>query len=337
MEIKELLFELSQKDGVGNIREASDFAAKELSKYMEVETFDNLTVIGKIKGDSDYTIMLDAHIDQIAMVVTNIDDNGFLTVSNAGGIDIRSLPSRTVCVHGKTKISAVFCSTPPHLSSGETEYTDISKIKLDTLLGAKAKEIISLGDFVTFSGSPSSLSGTRVSGRSFDNRASVTCLLELAKRLSGKKLPVSVAFVFSDSEELGLRGVRPATFSLEPQEAIVVDVSFGDGIGIKSEHCGKLGKGAMIGFSPAFSSAVSKKLNALAENKNIPYQIEVMNGSSGTNADMVSISKSGVKTATVSIPLRNMHTETEILDLKDLTSVCDLIEEYILSGGVLND
>ncbi len=336
MEIKELLFELSRKDNVGSIREASDFAAEQLSKYMEVETFDNLTVIGKIKGESDYTVMLDAHIDQIAMVVTNIDDNGFLTVANAGGIDIRSLPSRTVCVHGKRKISAVFCSTPPHLSSGETEYTDISKIKLDSCLGAKAKEIVSLGDFVTFSASPTSLSSTKVSGRSFDNRASVACLLELAKRLSDKKLPLSVAFVLSDSEELGLRGIRTAAFREEPDEAIVVDVSFGDGQGIDPSECGKLGSGAMLGFSPAFSKAVSNKLKNIAESKNIPYQTEVMGGNSGTNADMVSVSKSGVKTATVSIPLRNMHTETEVLDLNDLNSVCDIIEEYILSGGVLN-
>lgn len=336
MEIKELLFELSKRDAVGHISEAADFAEKELSKYMDVKRQNNLNIIGKIKGDSDYTIMLDAHIDQIAMVVTDIDDKGFLTVSNAGGIDIRALSPRAVTVHGKEKITAVFSSIPPHLSGEEEKYDDISKIKLDSLLGAKAKEVISLGDFVTFKTEPRVLSGDTVSGRSFDNRASVACLLELAKRLSGKRLPISLSFVLSDGEELGLRGIRPACFEIEPDEAIVVDVSFGDGVGISAEECGKLGGGAMLGFSASFCSDISKKLRNIAKENNIPYSEEVMGRSSGTNADMVSVSGKGVKTATVSIPLRNMHTDCEILNLNDLNSVCDLIERYILSGGVLN-
>lgn len=336
MEIKELLFKLSSRDAVGNISDAADFAEKELSKYMPVKRQSNLNIIGKIKGESDYTIMLDAHIDQIAMVVTDIDDKGFLTVSAAGGIDIRALSPRAVTVHGKEKITAVFASIPPHLSSDEEKYNDISKIKLDSLLGKKAKEIVSLGDLVTFKTKPQVLSGDVVSGRSFDNRASVACLLELAKRLSDKKLPVSVGFVLSDGEELGLRGIRPACFEMEPDEAIVVDVTFGDGVGINPQDCGKLGGGAMLGFSPAFCSSVSKKLRNIAKENNIPYSEEVMGRNSGTNADMVSVSGKGVKTATVSIPLRNMHTDCEILNLNDLNSVCDLIERYILSGGVLN-
>ena len=336
MNIKETLFALSSADAAGCVSEAADLAYEMLSKYCETEKTHTLTVMGFLKGETDYTLMLDAHIDQIAMVVTNVDEKGFLTVSAAGGIDTRALPSRRVTVHGKEKITAVFSSIPPHLSSEEEKYDDISKIKLDSLLGAKAKEVISLGDFVTFKTEPRVLSGDTVSGRSFDNRASVACLLELAKRLSGKKLPISLSFVLSDGEELGLRGIRPACFEIEPDEAIVVDVSFGDGVGISAEECGKLGGGAMLGFSASFCSDISKKLRNIAKENNIPYSEEVMGRSSGTNADMVSVSGKGVKTATVSIPLRNMHTDCEILNLNDLNSVCDLIERYILSGGVLN-
>ena len=122
MDIKTRLFALSEADSVGNIKTASDLAFQMLSEYCECEKTDTLSVIGYLKGESDYILMLDAHIDQIAMVVTDIDDNGFLTVSNAGGIDIRMLPSRRVTVHGKEKITAVFCSTPPHLSKGDEEF-----------------------------------------------------------------------------------------------------------------------------------------------------------------------------------------------------------------------
>ena len=127
IELKKRLFALSSADGIGNIREASDLAYKTLSEFCECEKTDNLTVIGFLKGESDYTLMLDAHIDQIGMVVTNIDENGFLTVKNAGGIDIRCLPSRRVTVHGKEKITAVFCSTPPHLTEGDTVFKNIDK------------------------------------------------------------------------------------------------------------------------------------------------------------------------------------------------------------------
>ncbi len=335
MDIKELLFNLSECDAVGNITDARDKAYEILSKYTKAEKTDNLTVIGFLNGENDYTIMLDGHIDQIAMIVTAIDDNGFLTVSNAGGIDIRSLPSRAVSVHGKEKIPAVFCSTPPHLANGEVEYSDISKLKIDTLLGKKAKEIISVGDYVTFSGNAFQM-GELLCGRSFDVRAAVACILELAERLSDKTLPCNVAFVLSDGEELGLRGTRTASFRVNPQEAIAIDVSFGDGPDISKEECGELGKGGMIGISPALCKNLSQKLINLADENNIPYQLEIMGETTGTNADMISVSRDGVKTATLSIPLRNMHTEVEIINIKDLYSVCDLLEIYILSGGIKN-
>lgn len=336
IELKKRLFALSSVDGIGNIREASDLALEMLSQFCECEKTDDLTVIGFLKGESDYTLMLDAHIDQIGMIVTNVDENGFLTVNNAGGIDIRSLPSRRVTVHGKDKITAVFCSTPPHLAEGETHYDGIDAIKLDTALGAKAKDIVSVGDYVTFSNTPKELLGNRVSGRSFDDRSAVACLVSVAEKLKDKKLPVNVAFVLSDSEELGLRGIRTASFKIDPQEAIAVDVSFGDGPGISSEESSPLGSGAMIGISPTLDTAISKKLINICENKGIKYTTEVMGSKTGTNADMISVNKEGVRTGTLSIPLRNMHTDTEVVDLADLQSVCDALCEYVLSGGVKN-
>ena len=334
MNIKERLFALSSVDAVGHITYAKDLAYDMLSNYCECEKTDTLTVIGRLKGESDYTLMLDAHIDQIAFVVTNVDDNGFLTVSNAGGIDLRMLPSRRVTVHGKEEITAVFCSTPPHLSTGDTEFSDIADIKIDTTLASKAKEIVSVGDYVTFNSEPCELLNTSVCGKSFDDRAGVAVLIEVAKRLKDKKLPINVAFVLSDGEELGLRGVRPAAFKVNPDEAIAVDVSFGDGIGITEEESGILGKGAMIGFSPCLDSSISKKLTIVAKEKEIPYQTEVMGRSTGTNADMISVNRGGVRTCTLSVPLRNMHTDCEILNINDLENTVELLCEYILGGGI---
>lgn len=335
MDIKELLFELSRRDTLGTVREAADYAAEVLSEYSEVRRVGG-SIIGFVKGKADYTLLLDAHIDQVGMIVTDVDNEGFLTVAAAGGIDVRALPSRAVTVHGKKKIPAVFCSTPPHLSEGETEYGDISKIKLDTGLGDKAADTVLPGDYVTFGAEPVCLAGDAVTGRSFDDRAGVACLLKVAELLNGAELPVNVAFLLSDAEELAMRGAVTAVFDAEPDEAIAVDVSFGNGIGIKDEECGKLGGGAMIGFSPTLDSGISAKLVLLAEDCKIKYQTEVMGGRTGTNADVISVSRGGVRACTVSVPLRNMHTEAELLKISDLESVCDLLVKYILSGGVRN-
>lgn len=336
MDLKEILFSLSAVDAVGCVKDAADLAAELLSGACETMRADGLTVVGTLKGESDYTLMLDAHIDQVAMVVTDVDDEGFLTVANSGGIDIRALPSRRVTIHGRQKVNGVFCSTPPHLSNDKVEYDDISKLKIDTVLGNNARNIISAGDYVTFAAQPKNLCGDRVCGKSFDDRAGVTCLIYLAHKLKDKKLPFNIAFVLSDGEELAMRGTRTASFRVNPDEAVAIDVSFADGIGIDKESCGTMGKGTMIGISPVLDSAISDRFVALASQEKIAYQTEVMGSRTGTNADMISVNRNGVRCGLLSIPLRNMHTEVEIIDLKDLQATCDLLCAYILSGGVKN-
>jgi len=331
-ELKSILFELSAADGAAYVNNAAKTAERMLGAFADVERNGN-TVIGKMVGESDYTIMLDAHIDEVSFVVTDVDDEGFITAQKAGGVDLRILPAQIVTVQGKEDIPAVFCSTPPHLSSGDTEYNDISKIKLDTMLGEKSKDIVSLGDVVTWRNKPIELVSNRVTGKAFDDRAAVACLLFLAKRLSGKKLPMNVVFAFSDQEELGMRGARTASYTVTPDEAIALDVSFATAPDVSATEGGELSKGAMIGISPILDKFLTEKLIAVAKENNIPFQSEVMGGNTGTNADVISVNKSGVKTGLISIPLRNMHTPVEVIDLDDMVSVCDILEKYILSGG----
>ncbi len=335
--IKKDLFALSRAASAGYITAARDKAFEILNEYTDsCERCDNLSVIGKIKGEGDYTLMLDAHIDEIAFVVTDIHENGFLTIAKAGGFDLRALPAQAVTVHGKEKVPAVFCSTPPHLSSGEISYDDIGALKIDTLLGSCAKEIISLGDLVTFDCAPECLLGNRVTGKAFDDRAGVCVLLELARRLKGKKLPINVVFLLSDAEELGLRGAATASYTVSPDEAIAIDVSFGDAPDVAADDCGVLGNGAMIGHSPVLDKNISARLTKIAEGNKIPHKSEIMGGKTGTNGDVIGISRGGVKTGLVSIPIRNMHTAAEVLDLDDIVSVCDILEQYILAGGNKN-
>lgn len=335
--IKDLLFGLSKSYGANRVLDASCMAFSEMQKYCDCKRNENnMSFFGVLKGESDYTLMLDAHIDEVSFVVTNIDDEGFVTVANAGGIDIRTLPAKAVVIHGKERINGVFVSTPPHLSSGEIVYDDISKIKIDTCLGKRAKDLISLGDTVTYFAEPKELIGTKVTGKSIDDRAGVVVLLELAKRLKEKTLPINVIFSVVDGEELGMRGAIPATFNISPDEAVAVDVTFACAPDVSSDEGGYISKGAMIGVSPVLDREISNKLNTIAFDNNILYQNEIMGGKTGTDADVISVSGKGVRTGLVSIPIRNMHTDCEVVDLADIKSTCDILEKYILSGGIKN-
>ncbi|MBO4694041.1 MAG: M28 family peptidase [Clostridia bacterium] len=328
MDIKRLLKDLTAATGIGNIKEATEVAAKYLSDFCEVSYTDNLGLIAEIKGKRDYSILFEAHIDQVGFIVTDVDDKGFLTVATCGGIDLRALPSRQVNIHGSKKVRGVFCSTPPHLSEDDVTFEKISDIKIDSCLGNKACEIISVGDYVTFATDICELKGNKVSAKSLDDRAGVAVLIELASRFKDKQPPVNLIFCLSDMEELGLRGAKTSAFAAFPNEAIAIDVSFADGPDIKPTECGKMGSGAMIGISPVLDRDITNKLISLAADNNIPYQTEVMGKTTGTDADIISITKSGIRTGLVSIPLRNMHTDCEIISLSDIKSVCDLLECY---------
>ena len=312
MNLKSLLKELTNCVGIGHLSDIRETVKGYLSPYAAVEETGNLGLIGKIDLGKEKTILLDAHIDEVGMVVTNISENGFLTVNNCGGIDLRTLPAREVTVHGKEDISGVFISTPPHLSKGDEK-------------------------FVTYKNNFVSLGDTRISAKSLDNRAGCAVLLALAEKLSGKALPCNIIFLFSDGEELGLRGARTSVYAHSPSEAIVIDVSFGNAPDVPSSKCGKLGKGAMIGISPVLDRNITRTLENIAKGENLPYQSEVMGSSTGTNADVITVSKSGIKTGLVSIPLRNMHTDCEIVDIKDLETTVSLLEKYIMAGGINND
>lgn len=336
MNIKHTLKVLSDAVCIGDIREASVTAKDILKEYCPVTECEDSGFYGKFDFGREKTVIIEAHIDEVGMIVTDIDDEGFVTVCNCGGIDPKILSATPVVIHSSEKHNGVFCSVPPHLSNGKEKYDDISKIKIDTGLSKKAAELISIGDFVTYGVKSQELCENCITGKSLDNRAGCTALLLLAERLKKAELPVNVVLLFSYGEELGLRGVRTAAYGIKADEAIVIDVSFAQCPDIPKEKSGIMSNGAMIGFSPVLSSAISEKLVYTAEKNGFLYQKEVMGSSTGTDADVLSLVKEGIPCGLVSIPLKNMHSPVEIVDINDILSTVDIIEKYILFGGVSN-
>lgn len=337
--MKNLLSSLCSRSSFSRTEDnVQDFITKEMSKYAQTHTDQNGNIIATMKNPgATKTLLLDAHYDQIALMVTNID-KGFLKVSNYGGIDVRILPSLQVKIHCKDRdIDGIICSTPPHIKN------DVSKIKIEDILidtgldEEKAKKLIRIGDVVTFSEKPKALLDNKFSAPALDNRASVSILLQIAKSLSKQKSPYNVTFVFSSCEETTGAGAKTFAYASLADEAIVLDVSFASQPNIPDEKCAKLSSGPMIGVSPTLSSEMYKKLRSLAKKNKIKYSIEPMAGKTGTNADHISITKDGIPTALVSTPLRYMHTPVELVDISDLKNSAKLITKYILEGNDTNE
>ncbi len=333
LDIKNTVAELADCVGVsGGESAAADAAMRLISPYVDECSVVNGNVIGRL-GSGEKRILIDAHIDQIGFIVTSIVSGGFVKVGNVGGIDRRLLLAQQVVIHGKKDVVGIICTIPPHLSKDESSVPEIDDIYIDTGYSEeKLREIVSIGDLISFSGKCVPLFGDRLTGHSLDDRCGAAALIYAASRLHDDKiLPnnCSVFFMFSVQEEIGERGAHFGAFDIDPHLAVAVDVSFGLTGGEKPEHCGELGKGPMIGISPSLSRRLSNLFIRIAEEKKIPYQLEVMNRLTGTNADQFSVNKGGCEAVTVSVPLKYMHTPVEVIDCEDVKNTGILLAEFI--------
>lgn len=340
MNVKDIIFELISAAGVsGDEFGACETAERMLSAFCNTETDAFGNVIG-YRGEFDNnkpTLLLDAHIDEIGFIVTYITDEGFLKVGNCGGIDRRLLLAQQVTIFGKETISGIITSTPPHLEEDNKKVPELDEIYIDTGLSKEqCEKLVSLGDRVIIDNTPAELQGDRITGKSLDDRCGVAVILLALEMVKNKNLPVNVVVCFSAQEETGERGAKIASYKIDADYAVAIDVSFALTADDKEYKCGKLGKGAMIGFAPSLSRAFSERLVCVAKSEEIPYQIEVMNGETGTNADCIGVSKNGVKTVTLSVPLKYMHTPVEVISLSDVENTAKLVAK-LMERGVYAD
>ena len=341
MDTVKILEQLCTAAGVsGGEFPASAAALGLLGKYAdraEIDQFGN--VIGYMGCDGDNEskplLLLDAHIDRIGLIVTYIDDDGFLKVGNCGGIDGRTLLAQTVTIYGKEPLKGVISTLPPHVATDSGKAAKLDDIVIDTgLSGERAKELISQGDFVTIDGIFSKLGENRICSPATDDRAGVAAVLyglELLK--TEEELPYRIAVQFAVQEEVGCRGAVISAFNINPDYAIAVDVSFAQSKGVEPSTAGKLGKGPMIGIAASLDREIFRSLTEIAKEKEIPHQFEAMGGSSGTDADNIAVSRGGVRTGLVSIPQRYMHTPCEVVEITDIENTGRLIAEFVKKGA----
>jgi endoglucanase len=342
--VKDLILQLCSCDGVsGDEWDVANLAQKQLSKFVETfkdERFPN--VLGRIgKKNSSKRILLDAHIDQIGFIVTYVKD-GFLKISPCGGIDKRIFPGICVEIFGKEKIIGTVCSIPLHLSSKKYEQPlEIEEVVIDSFLSEeKAKELIPIGSYGNFFAPSIQLLENKICSKGLDNRSGVAVVIKCAELLyksdiNWEDLDCEVFFLLSTKEETGESfGAKVGTWATNPTEAISVDVSFANQPNINKKNLGELSKGPMIGISPVLNRKMSDKMIEIAKENKIPYQLEIMSNRTATNADFISVTRSGVKTSLVSIPLRYMHSPCEVIDINDLENTAKLLSLYVKSQVV---
>lgn len=337
MDLQAALEKLCGANGPSGFETEAVNAARALLAPLVDETWidkgGNLIGLRRCGRENAKKILLDAHLDEIGLIVTGID-KGFLRVHAIGGVDERILMDQTVTVMTDPPITGVVSCLPPHIQAAKDydKAPEIEQIRIDIGLSeAQAKENVPLGTPLVVNGPLFSMGNGLLCSKALDDRAGFLALLRAMERLQGQDLPADVYVMGSAQEEVGGRGAQTGAFAISPDCCIAVDVTFGKTPDTTEENSFPLGSGAALGVGPNMTRWMSEKMQSLAKAQGIPHQIEVMAGSSGTNAWYMQVVREGIATMVVSLPVKHMHTPIEVLQLEDVEAVSRLLEAFVLN------
>lgn len=335
MELNEYVMKLSALCGPsGWEKPVADWLTEQVTPFCDevyTDVMGNVIAVQKCGKENAKRVLLDAHIDEIGLIVTGIEQ-GFLHFASIGGVDARILPATQVKVLTDEPIYGVIDTMPPHALSAEDMDKPIAMDKLTIDVGMTQEEAeakIPLGTPVAFDVNPVRMGAHKICGKSLDDRACAAIICKIMEDLHGKKLDADIYYLFSSQEEVGTRGATPGVFAINPDYAIVMDVTHAKTPDAKSIELMDMGKGPAIAIGPNMTYAMTKGLQDTAKQLDIPYQMEVIRGHSGTNAWPIQISREGVATAVVSLPLKYMHTPHEVMDLRDAEAIVQLVSAYV--------
>lgn len=292
------------------------------------------------KGGSP-RLMLAGHADEIAMAVNFINPEGFIYVRKLGGIDPAITRAQRVIIHTrKGPVKGVVGNVPPHLTKTEKERKtpEIHDLFIDIGVGKKeeAEKLVRIGDPVTLEDTFDVLRGDLAVSRAFDNRIGTFAVIEALRVLKEgrKKLQAEVCAVSNVMEEVGCLGARQIAYSLQPNVALVVDVTHAtDYPTVNQQMHGaiKIGAGPTLTHGGCNHPDVVERLEQAAKQEKIPLQHEAMSATSGTDTDVIFWTRGGIASALVSLPNRYMHSPVEVVSLKDLEQIPRLLAAFALS------
>jgi endoglucanase len=335
---KEFLKRLSEASGVSGYEDdVREIVLQEFSRLANETRVDIMgNVIAYKAGEPDRetaqrSIMLAGHMDEIGLLVTQLE-SGFLRFTTVGGFDKRVLLGQEVTVHGRRALPGIIGSRPPHVLTAEERKRTLPLDKLFIDVGLPQEELaqsVRVGDVVTLGRPFSELAGNLVSGKAFDDRAAVVSILQCLHHLAATRHSWDVYAVATVQEEVGLKGALTSAFGIAPDLGIAIDVGHGDMPGVSQADTVNVDKGPALGFGPNIHPLVYARLVATAKSYEIPYQTDPIPGRSGTDAWAMQVTREGIPTALLSIPLRYMHTTVETLSLTDLERTGRLLAVFV--------
>jgi len=275
--------------------------------------------------------MLAAHMDEIGLRVTGIE-KGFLRVTRVGGTDRRVLLGVEVIVHGQRDLPGIVATRPIHVLPAEERKKTVpwDKIFVDVGLPAKeVKRLVSVGDLISIRREVSELKNRRLAGKAMDDRSCVGVLTLMLEELAGMQHDWDVFAVATVQEEVGVKGAITSTYGIAPDLGIALDVTFGKQPGVSEVDVVALGEGPVIEVGPNFHPELAARLKEVAEALEIPYQIEPAPSGLGTDAWAIQVSREGVPTGLIGVPLRYMHQPVETLDVRDVERAGRLLAAFI--------
>lgn len=289
---------------------------------------------GIINPDAEFKILLAGHCDEIGFVINRIDDNGYLYFAKVGGISHKIAPGLKIEVLGThKKITGIVGVNAEH-QGGLGDKFGYENLYIDC--GAKDKKemekFIQIGDLAVYKREPEFLLNDRISARGLDNRTGAFLIAEVLKRLSVKRPKVGVYAASTVGEEIGLQGAYFAGAGIKPDMALACDVTFATdhpGVDINKYGEYKLDGGPILAKGAPINKKINDMLIETAKKLDIKLQFELTPASTGTDADRIRYTGTGVPVALVSLPLRYMHSPVETISLKDLEQEIDLITEMI--------
>jgi len=327
MDTLKLLRELSQASGVsGYENEAQEVARRALVPYadaLRTDALGNLIALkrgARPEGTPVRSILLAAHCDEIGLMVTGFEQ-GFLRFTRVGGVDVRTILGQEVVVHGRRPLPGIVASRPPHVMTKEEmdKPVPLDKLFIDVGLPAeRVQELVRVGDVITLRREMVELAEGFVAGKAMDDRAGVAALVFCLEALSTLRHTWDVYAIATTQEEVGLRGAMVSAYSVAPDLAIAVDVTFGKQQGVSENESVELDAGPTIGKGPNFHPLLVERLLATAGEHELPHQVEIIPGRSGTDAWAIQVAREGIPTALLGIPLRYMHTTVETVCIKDI-------------------
>lgn len=339
MEISKFLQDITQVPGASGFEEP---VARKFSdafrEYCDTVEIDSMMNVHATVGVGLPHVGIFAHSDEIALMVSAIEE-GFLRIERLGGVDPRILPGHKVRVLGKEEYPGIVGFKPPHLTAASETGKAVQLKDLYVDIGFDPDEVagkVQVGDVILLDAPPVELMGGRLAGKTMDDRCLAVVMLKVAELLRERRNYPKITFVCTSQEEVGSRGAGTSAYKITPDLGIVLDVCHAHQPGADEVETCSLDKIA-IGMGPLLHPGLVKRAKEVLKRIRLDYEVDIMEDDTSTDADSVLLTKKGIPTLLLSVPVKYMHTSVELLDTKVLDHMAEFLVEFLLSLGDWED